>query len=38
MNNEGEYGKYIVQDLHDPIWVRRKFTAMYRKFSTAFMD
>ncbi len=33
LNNEGEYGKYIVQDLHEPDMGSEEFTAMYRKFS-----
>lgn len=33
MNTEGEYGKYIVQDLHDPNMGTPEFQEMYKKFS-----
>ena len=32
-NNQGEYGKYIVQELHDPGMGSPEFQAMYKKFS-----
>lgn len=33
MNNEGEYGKYIIQDLQDPQAGSPEFREMYKKFS-----
>ena len=33
MNTEGKYGKYIVQDLHDPNLGSAEFQKMYKKFS-----
>lgn len=32
-NNEGEYGKYIIQDLHDPQAGTPEFREMYKRFS-----
>ncbi|MBR0130962.1 MAG: hypothetical protein IJM08_06635 [Firmicutes bacterium] len=32
-NNDGEYGKYIIQDLQDPQTGTPEFREMYRKFS-----
>ncbi|NLO97472.1 MAG: hypothetical protein GX091_05315 [Peptococcaceae bacterium] len=32
-NCEGEYGKYIVQELHDPNMGSPEFQAMYKKFA-----
>ena len=32
-NNDGEYGKYIVQTLQDPQTGTPEFREMYRKFS-----
>ncbi|NLL52740.1 MAG: hypothetical protein GX248_08570 [Peptococcaceae bacterium] len=32
-NSEGKYGKYIIQDLHDPNLGSPEFQAMYKKFS-----
>jgi hypothetical protein len=33
MNTEGRYGKYIVQNLHDPNLGSAEFQKMYKKFS-----
>jgi hypothetical protein len=33
MNTEGKYGKYIVQNLHDPNLGSSEFQKMYKKFS-----
>lgn len=33
MNTEGKYGKYIVQNLHDPNLGSAEFRKMYKKFS-----
>jgi hypothetical protein len=33
MNNEGKYGKYIIQDLKDPNAGTPEFRAMYKKFA-----
>jgi len=33
MNSEGEYGKYIVQNLQDPNLGSPEFKAMYKKFA-----
>jgi hypothetical protein len=33
-NNEGEYGKYIVQTLHQPDMITLDFSEMYKKFAT----
>ena len=33
-NNDGEYGKYIVQDLHEPDMITIDFREMYKKFAT----
>ena len=33
MNNEGEYGKYIIQDLQAPQTGTPEFQEMYKKFS-----
>jgi hypothetical protein len=33
MNTEGKYGKYIVQNLHDPNLGSPEFQKMYKKFS-----
>ncbi|MBN2040766.1 MAG: hypothetical protein JW864_12045 [Spirochaetes bacterium] len=33
MNNEGESGKYIIQELHDPNLGSPEFQKMYKKFS-----
>lgn len=32
-NNDGEYGKYIIQDLHDPQAGTPEFQQMYKRFS-----
>ncbi|MBQ1312074.1 MAG: hypothetical protein IIY55_09520 [Blautia sp.] len=32
-NNDGNYGKYIIQELHDPKTGTPEFQAMYKKFS-----
>lgn len=32
-NNGGEYGKYIIQDLHDPQGGTPEFREMYKRFS-----
>ena len=33
-NNDGEYGKYIVQDLQEPDMITIDFREMYKKFAT----
>ena len=33
LNNEGEYGKYIIQELHDPQIGTPEFREMYKRFS-----
>lgn len=33
MNNEGDYGKYIVQTLQDPVQGTPEFREMYKKFA-----
>jgi hypothetical protein len=33
-NNEGEYGKYIVQQLHEPDMITPEFRELYRKFAS----
>ena len=33
-NNDGKYGKYIVQTLHEPDMIQMDFREMYKKFAT----
>ena len=33
MNNSGEYGKYIVQDLQHPVWFTEKMKEHYRTYA-----
>jgi hypothetical protein len=33
MNNNGEYGKYIVQDLQEPVWFTDKMKEHYRTYA-----
>ena len=33
LNDEGEYGKYIIQELHDPQIGTSEFREMYKRFS-----
>lgn len=33
LNDEGEYGKYIIQELHDPQIGTPEFREMYKRFS-----